>query len=188
MRPDDLRELARTDRFYGKALQILVGPGWWMATAMRVASIAYWIAIVLALGWLFAMAIDREPPIEILSRELLTDAVHPGEAIKVRFNVRRDRICRTETTWIFFDGNGEYRRFGPVAIEAGGPVGPDQFTRSWTVPANAAPGAARLRLVSSWECPPNLLHPLYPVTRVSPDLHFEILPKQANPLGPEKGS
>ena len=180
MKHDELRDLSRTDRFYGKALAILVGPGWWMATAMSLASIAYWVAMVLALGWLFAMAIDREPPIEVLSRELLTETVYAGDPVKVRFNIRRNKICRTEVTWIFFDGLGEYRRFGPVAIEANGPMGPDQFTRSWTVPANAAPGAARLRLVTAWECPPNLLHPLYPVTRVAPDLHFEIVPRHGS--------
>lgn len=181
MKPDDLREIAATDRFYGKALKALVGPGWWMATAMRVASITYWLAIVGALGWMLSQALDRDPPVEILSRELLTERVAVGDPVKVRYNVRRDRSCRTETTWIFFDGQGEYRRFGPVAIEAGGPVGPDSFTKSWTVPGNAAPGAGRLRVLTSWECPTNLLHPLYPITRVSPDIHFEILPREPRP-------
>lgn len=178
MKPEDLVEWSRTDRFYGRALKVLLGPGWWMATAIRVASIVYWLAIVLALGCLAAQVLDREPSTEVLSRDLLTERVVAGEAVKVRFNVHRNRLCRTESTWIFFDGNGEYRRFGPVGIEASGPLGPDQFTRSWTVPINAAPGAARLRLVTSWQCPTNLLHPLYPVVRVAEDIHFEILARE----------
>uniref|UniRef100_A0A9E8A184 Uncharacterized protein n=1 Tax=Bosea sp. NBC_00436 TaxID=2969620 RepID=A0A9E8A184_9HYPH len=183
MKPEDLLDVARIDRFYGQALKALVGPGWWMATIIRVASIAYWVAMVLALGWLVAQALDREPPVEVLSRELLTEKIAAGDSVKVRFHVRRDRTCRTESTWIFFDGQGEYRRFGPVGIEASGPLGPDTFVRSWTVPANAAPGAARLRLVTAWECPTNLLHPLYPVTRVAPDIDFEILPRRGQGKG-----
>lgn len=177
MKDEDL-EVSSDERFYARAFKVMVGPGWLMASAMRVASIAYWIGMLGVLGWLFAMAIDRQPPTEVLSRELLTEKVVAGDPIKVRFHIRRNRICRTESTWIFFDGAGEYRRFGPVGIEASGPLGPDEYTRPWTVPINAAPGAARLRLITSWECPTNLLHPLYPIARVAEDIHFEILPKE----------
>lgn len=178
MRPEDLFELSRTDRFYGRALKVLLGPGWWMATALRIGKLAYWMFVIGALSWLFAQAIDREPPVDLRSVEILTPQVRPGQPLRVSYHVYRHRICRTETSWVFFDGLNELRRFGPTAVEAAGKLGDDAFVRPWTVPPNAEPGAARLRVITSWQCPPNFVHGIYPVTRVSPDLHFEILPRE----------
>lgn len=35
--------------------------------------------------------------------------------------------------------------------------------------------------MTSWECPTNLLHTLYPIVRVAEAIHFEILPREPNP-------
>lgn len=51
---------------------------------------------------------------------------------------------------------------------------------SATLPLGAAPGAGRLRTITTWRCEGNFLHGFYPIVRVSPDLHFRIV-WQENP-------
>lgn len=174
MNGDDLRRLSQTDKFYGKALQIMVGPGRAMALTTRVVSLAYWIAMIGAIGWLMSQAFDREPPVDILSTEMLTETVRPGDPIRVRYHLIRHRVCRTESSWVILDGISEYRRFGPVVAEAVGRVGDDTFVKGWTLPLGAAPGAGRLRTITTWRCEGNFLHAFYPIVRVGPDLHFRI--------------
>lgn len=83
MRPEDLRRLSETDKFYGRALAIMVGPGRAMALTMRLVSLAYWIAMIGAVAWLFSQAFDREPPIDVIALEVVNGVVRPGEPIMV---------------------------------------------------------------------------------------------------------
>ena len=47
---------------------------------LRVLNAAYWLAILAALGWVFATVIDRSPPISIL-RETATRSSALGRSI-----------------------------------------------------------------------------------------------------------
>lgn len=164
------------EKFYARALAILVGPSRRMALVMRACNLAYWISVMAALGWLAAQAIDRQPPMAIHAADLLTPRIRLGEPVRVSYAITRHRTCATDLTWSIYDGAGEIHSFGPLHIEAAGAPGRETFTRAWATPAVAAPGSGRLRVVLAFQCPGNYLQALYPVTLVLPDLPIHIDP------------
>lgn len=164
------------EKFYARALAILVGPSRRMALAMRICNLAYWLSVMAALGWLASQAIDRQPPVVIHAATVLTPHVRPGEPVRVSYTLTRLRTCATDLTWSVYDGAGEIHSFGPLHIEAAGPPGPETYTRAWATPAQAAPGSGRLRVVLAFQCPGNYLQTLYPVTLVLPDLALRVDP------------
>jgi hypothetical protein len=164
------------EKFYARALAILVGPSRRMALAMRACNLAYWVSVMAALGWLAAQAIDRQPPVVVHAAELLTPRLRPGEPVRVAYTLTRLKTCATDLNWAIYDGAGEIHSFGPVHVEATGPPGRETYTRAWTTPTEAAPGVGRLRVILAFQCPGNYLQALYPVTLVLPDLPIRIDP------------
>lgn len=175
LRPNDPEEQSLV--FYANALSVLSGPTRTMATVMRVLNLVYYILMFAAMGWIFSQVIDRTPAVNIKSSRLVADGIYPGEQLKVEYDIERLRQCQSDTTWTVYDGANEIRRFGPVTVQAAGKVGPDIYVRAWTIPQNAAPGPARLRVALSWQCPGNYLHAIYPVTTILPDVNFTIVPR-----------
>lgn len=165
---------SRDEQFYARALGILVGPGRRMVLVMRICSIAYWLAVMAALGWLLSQALDRQPPVRVSSATLLTPTVAAGDPVRVAYAVDRMRTCETDVIWSVYDGAEEIHRFGPIHVAAPGLPGDDNFVHAWMTPANAAPGRGRLRVVLAFACPGNFLQAIYPVTTVLPDIAFQI--------------
>ena len=102
------------EHFYARALAILAGPTRRMALLMRLVNIAYWVAVLSALGWLVGQGLDRDPPVTVVATTLLTPAVRSGEPVRIRYAFIRHRTCETDTAWLVFDGAQEVTRFGPV--------------------------------------------------------------------------
>jgi hypothetical protein len=158
------------ERFYARALAILVGPSRRFALLMRTCNLAYWAAVISALAWLFSQAVDRRTPVSVVNVALLTPRVVAGEPVRVSYEVLRERTCETDVSWSIYDGAQEIHRFGPQHVAAPGLPGHESFVHSWATPANAAPGGGKLRVVLAFECPGNYLQALYPVTLVLPDI------------------
>ena len=167
-------EPSSDEKFYARALAILAGPSRRMALLMRVCNLAYWATVMAALAWLVSQAIDRRPPVTIRAVTLLTDTVTAGEAVRVSYDVTRERTCETDLSWSIYDGLQEIHRFGPQHVAAPGLPGQETFTHAWPTPMDAAPGRGKLRVVLAFECPGNYLQALYPVTLVLPDLPLVI--------------
>ena len=164
------------EKFYARALAILVGPSRRMALAMRACNLVYWISVMAALAWLTSQALDRQSPVVIHAADLLTSHIRPGEPVRVSYDITRRRTCVTDISWSFYDGAGEIHNFGPLHIEAAGPPARERYTRAWATPPDAAAGNGRLRVVLAFQCPGNYLQALYPVTLVLPDLPIRVDP------------
>ncbi|MDX7951637.1 hypothetical protein P7D22_10705 [Lichenihabitans sp. Uapishka_5] len=162
------------EKFYARALGILVGPSRRMALVMRCGNLAYWLSVMAALGWLASQVIDRDPPVTIRAATVLTPHLRPGDPVRVSYTLTRFRTCATDLTWSIYDGAGEIHSFGPLHIEAAGLPAQETYTRAWATPPQAAPGSGRLRVVLAFQCPGNYLQTLYPVTLVLPDLPIHI--------------
>lgn len=170
--------------FVANAIAILSAPAKRTRNLMRVANLIYYAIVLMMLGWLISQALDRAPPIKVFRANIKTDIIYPGEQLKVEYVLRRDRLCESSSTWAFYDGSNEVRRFGPNVVISPGKLGLDTFIRSYTVPSNSAPGPARLSLTLAWQCPGNYLHPIYPIVMTLEDIHFTIIPRQ--PEGPSR--
>lgn len=167
-------EPSSDEQFYARALSILVGPTRRIAVLLRICNVIYWLSIIAALAWLFAQAIDRAPPVTVRSTRLITPEVVAGEPVRVEYDLRRYRTCRSDVSWAIYDGADEVHRYGPVHVEAAGNPGQETMVHAWSTPTNAAAGSARLRVTLSWECPGNFLQAVYPVTLVLDDVAFTI--------------
>lgn len=165
-------------KFVADAIWTLTGPTKRVRVALQVANAVYYICVLGMIGWLISQAADRTAPIKLVHQEVLTGVVAAGDQIKMRYEVRRDRLCEVDTTWAFYDGANEVRRFGPSSVRVAGKLGIETVTRAYTVPANSAPGVARLVVTLAWQCPGNYLHAIYPVVMVLPDANFTIAAKR----------
>lgn len=162
------------EHFYARALAIMVGPSRRVTLLMRVVNLAYWMAVLAALAWLFGQAIDRNPPVTVRSATLLTPALQAGDPVRVRYDFTRTRTCATDVSWSIYDGAQEVTRFGPIHSEANGRPADETTVRGWSTPVNAAAGQGRLRVIYAYQCPGNYLHTIYPVTLILPDVMFTI--------------
>ncbi len=167
-------EPSADERFYAQALSILVGPTRRALVVMRLVNLAYWVAVLGALAWLFSQVIDRASPVEVHGATLLTPDIRPGQPLRVRYQFTRRRTCETDVSWSVFDGAQEVTRFGPVHSSAGGRPADEDVVHVWSTPVSAAPGQGRLRVIYAYQCPGNYLHAIYPVTLILPDILFAI--------------
>ena len=136
-------------------------------------------------AWFVAQVTDRDLPM-ITSLSLINPpatpgglpAVKPGGDLMMRVQVDRKRSCEADVTFYVYDGQSKETRIVMPHVDAKGLVGLDApFIRPLTIPADAAPGASRIRVIRAYQCPNNFVHEHYPITDVTPDFSFEILPR-----------
>jgi hypothetical protein len=177
----------RDEDFYARALAVLVGPSRRFKILMRIFNLLYWMAIIGALAWLFAQAIDRSAPASLHSATLLSPVVAAGDPVRVRYNFTRYRSCETDVSWAIYDGAQEVTRFGPIHTNATGRPAEESVVHAWATPLNAAPGQGRLRVIYAYECPGNYLHTVYPVVMILPDVLFTIVEPDPAITGEPRG-
>lgn len=140
-------------------------------------SIACLVATALAvLFWLAGQAVDRALPVHGVVARMLSPTVAADDKVKVHYDMVRDKVCAVDITASILDGAGVTWPLVTLHRDVTGPTGPDHFTRSWQVPAEAAPGPARLRVGWAYACPGNYLQGFSPVLLAFPDLPFTIKP------------
>ena len=164
------------DRFYARALGILVGPTRRTAIALRVLSAIYWSFMIVCVGWLGAQVFDRGDPVRIFSLTATPSAIHAGEPVKVYTMLQRFKRCDVRLDWSIEDSRGEIFRFAPRFGHAPGPVGRDDYTTPYETSRGMAPGAAVLRITMQARCPGNYLQALAPLVMELPDVAFDVLP------------
>ena len=133
-------------------------------------------AIVTFTGALLGQAIDREPPVSVVTT-IATPVVPAGGKLAVRMQADRHRVCQSKAVFEMFDGEGRMTVAELPWADARGLVGLDKpFERTFTVPRDATPGDGRLRVERSYRCAGNVFHQLWPIADVTLDLPFTIVP------------
>jgi hypothetical protein len=123
-------------------------------------------------GWLGWMASDRAVPVKYYSTEVVNSPT-PGETLRVKHVIWRDRSCDTVIYRLIFDKN--HRRYIVSDLEfATGilPLGNDTFVAPIPVSQEAAPGAAIYRAVRRYRC--NWVHWIFPIVDGPFDYSFTI--------------
>lgn len=170
------------EQIYARALDLGYGPSRRVQSLQRVGQFAYWAAVILAIGWMFAMALDRDFPITMTKREVLnTDKkVMLGDRLRVRVSRMRSRSCPLVRRWTVIDGEGRRFDYEPEVFEAYGAVTPkgsppDIEIIGPVIPLDARPGRGRWVSVLSWEC--NMLQRAisWPIVMIQPPVEFEIV-------------
>ncbi len=139
-----LPEVDRTDEIYARAIELAYGPSRRQARLQLVLNALYYTSLVALVGWIFSMAIDREPPVRQITREVVNTGkqVHVGDRLLIRGVRVRDRSCEITRRWWIVDGAGRRLDFEPERFDAYGPLGREEevigpFIRSTRCPAEA---------------------------------------------------
>ena len=140
----------------------------------RAVDAVFYGALVLFAGWVIAQALDRTPPVSA-KVEIITPEVAPGGKLLMRVEADRHRVCQSRIAFRIYDGESKLTVVETPWSDAAGRVGVDKpFVRPITLPRDATPGDAALRIERSYRCPNNFFHERWPITDVSPDLPFKI--------------
>lgn len=121
------------------------------------------------------MASERNLPVKFSTTEVL-NSPKPGEVLRVKHTVWRDKSCATIVSRLIFDKDND-RFIAPDLVFAEGvlPLGSDSFIAPVPISIEADPGPATYRVVRKYRC--NLLHWIWPITDGPHDLLFTIDPK-----------
>lgn len=123
-------------------------------------------------GWLGFMASERHVPVKYQSTEIV-NSPNPGEVLRVKHVVWRDKSCATTIYRLVFDKGGHRFIVPDLEFPAGVlPLGPDTFVAPIPVSLEAEPGPAVYRAVRAYRC--NLLHWIWPITDGPFDYQFVI--------------
>lgn len=151
-----------------------------------IAAVGLMIGAVLMLPAL-SMIYDREPPVVVLSVEADLDEVPQGGQLIVRYTVERLRDCSQTTERTLWDGEGEQYRLDSSSRQSTGPLGVQSYRRVVPIPASAAAGLSRYRVVISYECNP--MHRIWPIKLVVADIVFWIVvPPELPPPKPRQAT
>ena len=143
-------------------------------------------AVVVAFGaWIVSMVADRAPPTET-KVEIITPQVRPGEDLKMRVEPNRHRLCEAKIIFRVYDKDGNIISTAETrdwAMPVGGLGFDKPFIRPIRISSDAVPSLhvndARMRIERKYRCPFNLVHFVWPITEVTPDMPFTIQPKVA---------
>ena len=171
---------------YARALALSVAPRK-TPIHQRILNGIYWGAILVLIGWFLAMAADRKPPIEWVSRIIVNPGgrVAQGERIQLRATRYRTRLCELVKRKSLIDGSGRRTDFEPERFGAYGPLTspgqPETDITGPTIPLDAVPGQGRLVTAFAWDC--NVLQRAlgWSITEVTAPLEFEIVPRASKP-------
>ena len=133
-------------------------------------------AILAVAGLLAFFMTDREIPVVVLSTEVLTPTVKPGDKLVIRQRVRYTRDCGGHVDRALYDAVSSRQYLTDVDYERP-PRGLGDFWLKFeeTVPASFAAGEAQYRATPSYHCNP-LQKYYWPITREDTVLKFKIEP------------
>lgn len=123
-------------------------------------------------GWLGYLASERDVPVKYQGTEIL-NSPQPGEVLRIRHAVWRDKSCATAVYRLIFDK--DQHRFivpdldFPVGVL---PLGADTFVVPVPVSSQAEPGPATYRAVRYYRC--NWVHWVFPIREGPIDYAFTI--------------
>jgi hypothetical protein len=126
-------------------------------------------------GWVGWMASERDVPVKYQSTATI-NSPKPGELLRIRHVVSRDKSCQTTVYRLIFDRDGD-RFIVPDLEFAGGvlPLGADTFTVPVPISPEADPGPATYRVLRKYRC--NWLHWIWPIMDGPYDYGFTVSPR-----------
>lgn len=181
-------DIELTDKIYAKAIELGFGPSQRPSRLHQVLTVLYYGFILLFIGWIFSMAIDRAVPVETAGREVMNHGrkVAQGSRLLVRSTRKRVRSCELTRRWTVIDGDGRRFDFEPEHFDGYGPVTaedgkPEVETTGPIVPLDAAPGRGRWISVLGWDCNPLQRAIGWSIVQILPAIEFEIVPREIAP-------
>lgn len=131
-------------------------------------------SILGAAGTLAWFAADRSVPVEVLSSEVLTPRVRPGDKLVIRQRLRYIRNCSAHVDRVLYDSHTRREFLRDVDYEYP-PLGLGTRTVTFEedVPTNFGPGPAEYRALPAYHCNP-LQKYYWPITRPETVLRFEV--------------
>ena len=122
---------------------------------------------------------DRAIPVEVLSSQVLTPRVRPGDKLVIRQRVRYLRNCAAHVDRALYDAH-THREFLRDVDYDQPPLGLGTKTITFEedVPANFKGGTGEYRALPSYSCNP-LQKYYWPITRPETLLRFEIVGEEA---------
>lgn len=140
-------------------------------------------SILFTAGLLAWFAADRAIPVEVLSSEVLTPRVRPGDKLVIRQRVRYLRNCSAHVDRLLNDSHTHREFLRDIDYEYP-PLGLGTRTITFEedVPANFGPGLGEYRAAPSYACNP-LQKYYWPISRAETVLQFDIAQneQQASP-------
>ena len=131
------------------------------------------MAFTAALGGIVGYWVtDRDNPVAVLSRTLLTPIVNPGGALQIERQVYRQRQCSTTVERVITDA-GNIRYVLPnETLSIYGTLGDDHFVTSVPIPSEASVGPAVYTSTVRYVCNP--IHLIWPIVFQGSPIQFEI--------------
>lgn len=125
---------------------------------------------------------DREPPYERVSGEILPPDPKPGDYVEVSWQIKVNRQCRRDqrrnVTRTIIDSIGKITDFDAVEGVYGGGrfTEGDTLNRGFYLPQTIDPGPAIYKSTACFACNP--IQYLWPICISHPHINFTIRPKQ----------
>ncbi len=180
--PEHLKPKPEDIDLYARALALSHAP---RQTPLyeRLLNYLYWAVILAAMTWVASMVIDREPPVRVISREIVNPGrqVRIGERLLIKSARERTRQCELTRRWWLVDGAGRRLDYEPERFDAYGPLGREDEIIGPSIPLDATPGRGRLLGAVAYDCNPLQRALGWSIVVMLPALEFEILPRERAP-------
>lgn len=136
---------------------------------------ALYMLAALGVAYLGIAISDRMPPTIFESARALEASVPQGGSIDIEYQIYRWRMCTTYADRDIVDAQGKRHAINEFTRGLSQYVGRETYTRSITIPDNAAVGPARYEVRIRYYCNP--IHRLgFPILVQTPDVLFTITP------------
>lgn len=121
---------------------------------------------------------DWDDPITDYKASVVSQKLEQGGMLKVRHTFVRQRKCHVHLEQATFDAQ-DVRTIYPDEdyVVSPGDIGQEDFVTAMQIPLTMAPGTAKYRAVRSYTCNPLQTLLQMPIIVVSPDLQFEVIPR-----------
>ena len=118
---------------------------------------------------------DRDAPIDIKELRILNNPVPMGGVAKMAYVIERRKTCHVVIEQLLYD-HENVRTELPDEDFVSEVVGTDRFAIGFKVPDTVEPGEMRYRAIRSYYCNPIHFWFNWPVSVVSPEVKFNVLP------------
>ncbi len=142
---------------------------------MKIPQYAIAVSLIVVSGALGYMAVQRDPPIQVVKQSLLDVSVRPGENLERRVTLIQQKRCEIHSTRYIVDADSVRHELEPINYQFGiGTLRKEQeLVLRIPIPDDIALGPARFEMTTRYRC--NLLHSVWPIYRLN-TLFFEVVP------------
>lgn len=120
-----------------------------------------------ALSW---WTVNRDLPVEVISRTVLTPEIKPGGDLLIRREVFRAKDCPTQVDRFIIDANGRRWILEDQDFASFGKLGLDTYTTATPTPPSMAEGKATYSSATTYRCNP--VQEFFPLRTRSPPIEF----------------